>query len=201
MRLIDYLKDKYKELILITFSTTIILVLLLIFNANILLTCFIMIVLILNILIIYTNDFIKRKLFYDNTKKVLNKLDKKYLITEIINDSHFIDGNIFLDYLYEIDRSMHEYINEYKKYNKDFIEYIELWCHEIKTPVATTKLVIENNRNDITNSIEEELNKIEAYIEQVLYFSRSGNVEKDYIIKKTDLNEIVNKVIKRNKKI
>ena len=200
MSLKDYLKDKYKELILIIISIIIIFILLILFNSHELLIIFIMTILILNLIIIYINDFIKRKLFYNSTKKILKSLDQKYLITEIVEDTNFIDGKIMLEYLYEIDKSMHEYVNKYKSNSKEFIEYIELWCHEIKTPISTIKLIIENNHNEITNSIEEEINKIETYIEQVLYFSRSGNVEKDYIIKNTNLKEVINKVIKKNRK-
>ena len=60
-------------------------------------------------------------------------------------------------------------------------------------------MVIENNKNQATKSIDEELDKIENYIEQALYYARSNTLEKDYYIKKCKLKEIVNESIKRNK--
>lgn len=62
-------------------------------------------------------------------------------------------------------------------------------------------MIIENNKNEVTKSIDEELNKIENYIEQALFYARSTNVEKDYFIKKNNLREIVNECIKKNKNI
>lgn len=62
-------------------------------------------------------------------------------------------------------------------------------------------MVIENNKNPVTKSIEEELDKIENYIEQVLFYARSNTVEKDYYIKKYSLKDIVNDCIKKNKNI
>lgn len=200
MRLIDYIKDKYKEIIFSILSILIILGLLLIFKINNMIIFFIIVILSINNITIFIYNFLKRKLFYNNTKKLLDNIDQKYLITEMIKEPNFIDGKIFLEYLYEIDKSMHEHVNKYKINSKDFIEYIELWCHEIKTPLATTNLIIENNNNEITLSIKEEIDKIDNFIEQVLYYARSGNVEKDYIIKKTNLKDIVNTVVKRNKK-
>ena len=50
-------------------------------------------------------------------------------------------------------------------------------------------------------SIDEELGKIENFVEQVLYYARSNNVEKDYYISKTKLSEIVNGAILKNKNI
>lgn len=60
-------------------------------------------------------------------------------------------------------------------------------------------MIIENNKNDVTKSIDEELQKIEDYTEQALFYARSNTVEKDYYIKKTKLEEIVNESIKKNK--
>ncbi len=62
-------------------------------------------------------------------------------------------------------------------------------------------MVIENNKNEVTKSIGEELEKIENYIEQALFYARSNTVEKDYYIKKTRLQEIVNDSIKKNKNL
>ncbi len=60
-------------------------------------------------------------------------------------------------------------------------------------------MVIENNKNEVTKSIDEELQKIEDYIEQALFYARSNTVEKDYYIKESNLKDIVNESIKKNK--
>ena len=60
-------------------------------------------------------------------------------------------------------------------------------------------MVIENNKNQATKSINEELDKIENYVEQALYYAKSNTIEKDYYIKKCMLKEMVNESIKRNK--
>ena len=96
---------------------------------------------------------------------------------------------------------MSENVNKYKYMTEDYKEYIELWIHEIKTPIATSKMIIENNKNEVTKSIDEELDKIENYIEQALFYARSSTVEKDYYIRKTNLQDIVNESIKKNKNI
>ncbi len=62
-------------------------------------------------------------------------------------------------------------------------------------------MIIENNKNEVTKSIAEELQKIENYIEQALYYARSNTVEKDYYIRKVKLKEIVNESIKKNKNV
>ena len=60
-------------------------------------------------------------------------------------------------------------------------------------------MIIENNKNTFTRNIDEELDKVENYIEQALFYARSNTVEKDYYIRKVELKEIVNDSIKKNK--
>lgn len=140
-----------------------------------------------------------RKNYYAKVKAILDDLDEKYLLTELLPNGTFEDAKILKEILIDTNKSMIENVNKYKFEMADYKEYIEMWIHEIKLPVATTKLIIENNRNETTNSIEEETNKIEDYIEQVLYYARSSSVEKDYLIDKTSLKDIVNAVIRKNK--
>ena len=60
-------------------------------------------------------------------------------------------------------------------------------------------MIIQNNKNEVTKSIDEELDKVENYIEQALFYARSNIVEKDYYIKRVILKDIVNESIKKNK--
>ena len=93
---------------------------------------------------------------------------------------------------------MKDDISESIRNSNDYKEYIELWVHEIKTPIATCKLLIENNDNEVTESIGEEVTKVEDYIEQVLFYARSNAVEKDYLIKEINLKKSINAVIRKN---
>lgn len=74
-----------------------------------------------------------------------------------------------------------------------------MWIHEVKLPIASTTLILHNNKPDANKKIKEQINRIENYLEQVLYFVRSENLEKDYLIRIYNLEEIINKVIRKNK--
>ncbi|MBD5638363.1 sensor histidine kinase [Clostridium botulinum] len=143
-------------------------------------------------------EFIKYKNYYDEIDNILENLDNKYLLPEIIKEANFIEGEKLNSILKEISRDMHENVKYYKDMQEDYREYIEAWVHEIKTPIASTKLIIENNRNEVTNKIDFQIDRIEGFVEQVLYYSRSNNVSKDYIIKQINLDLAVRNVIKRN---
>lgn len=128
----------------------------------------------------------------------MDSLDKKYLLSEIIEEPDFIEGKAVYDVLREANKSMHEHVKKYRDMQSEYREYIETWVHEIKTPISSTRLIIENNEDKVTKSIDYEVRKIEDYIEQVLYYSRSNNVSKDYIIRELSLATVVRNTIKKN---
>lgn len=150
-------------------------------------------------ILILVVEYLRKRAFYNKFKQNLSNLDRKNLILELIKRPNFLDGKILYDSIDDIVRYMSDEINKYKYMGEEYREYIELWVHEIKTPIASSKLIIENNKNEITESIDEELNKINDFIEQVLYYAKSSVVEKDYIIKENILQNIINNVIKKNK--
>lgn len=94
------------------------------------------VILILYIMGISIEYFVKRS-FYNKMFNILNELDDKYLITEIISSPNFIEGKILKESLEEINRSMIENVNKYKYLQEDYKDYIELWIHEIKIPIAS----------------------------------------------------------------
>lgn len=144
-------------------------------------------------------DYFRKYKFYKKILNTLDKLDKKYLILEILNKPNFYDGEIFYQILYDINKSMIENVKEYNLSITDFKEYVEMWIHEVKIPIASLTLISHNHQNEIDKKYIEQIRKLDNYIDQILYFVRSENVEKDYIIKEKKLQEIIKNVALKNK--
>lgn len=194
-----FFKDKAITILLLLFGIITIEIFLMAYNVGMFIKIYIPLIIMGLYMISIIIEYFKRKKFYDNLLKMLEELDEKYLITEIIKTPNFLEGQILKNSLEQIDKSMLENVNKYKYMTEDYKEYIELWIHEIKIPISASKMVIENNKNAITKSIDEELDKVENYIEQALFYARSNTVEKDYYIRKVFLKEIVTESIKKNK--
>ncbi|MFD3157783.1 sensor histidine kinase [Haloimpatiens sp. FM7330] len=109
---------------------------------------------------------------------------------------HKLISNIYEDQNNKID-------NLYKE-KKDNLEFITSWVHEIKTPIAVSRLIIENNLANIEdntlNSLEEEIDKIDNYVEQALYHSKIDSFSKDYFINEINLERIVKDLVKKHAK-
>ena len=199
MKFIDYIKNKRLSIGLLIFALITIEIFLMIYSFGNFVKIYIPIIILLTYFIGIFAEYLNKKRYYENVLKILNELDEKYLIIEMIKNPNFAEGKIQKEILEQVNKSMIENVNKYKYSQEDYKEYIELWIHEIKIPLATSKMIVENNKNEVTLSINEELDKVENYIEQALFYARSNTVEKDYYIKKCSLKEIVSENIKKNK--
>lgn len=199
MRLGKYLIDKLPFLILNIIIFTFCAIIMTISNLTIQVVIILALIWFVPIFIFIIIDFISKRKFYNELIQISNKLDKKYLLPEVIKKPRSYEGQILYDVLEESNRAMHEHVNEYKIIQSEYREYIEAWVHEIKTPIALTKLVAENSEGKTKTIIQNQSKKIEEYVEQVLYYSRSTDVSKDYIVKEFDINETVKKVIRNNR--
>ena len=97
------------------------------------------------------------------------------------------------------EKSMLERIGEVQRERREYKEYIEQWIHEVKTPITAMKLLCENNRSPFSREVLAELENINQYTEQALYYARSEHTEKDYSVREVNLCDVVHSAIADNK--
>lgn len=198
MNIGTYIKEKKENIILFIILVIILLFLLDLFGVNKYLTIMILSLLSIYFIVDFLTFYLKRKKYYDNFLNNLNLLDKKYLILETLEEPEFLDGKIFYDALYKIDKSMMENINNYRNETEDFKEYVEMWIHEIKIPIAGLMLMYHNNKT-VNKNFLDQLNSLDNLTDQILYYVRSNYAEKDFLIKEASMDKIINEVLLKNK--
>lgn len=152
------------------------------------------------VLIVYlTFQYKNRRNIYINLSETADNLDKKYLISEVIDKPVYLEAEPYYILLKKASKSMREEINSIRNGGREYKEYIEQWVHEAKTPIAAIKLIEENNRTSVSRSVLQELESLDRYVEQALFYARSEDVEKDYLVKEISLEDCINKVIIKNK--
>ena len=198
MKIKDYIKDHFVEILIFFFLLLFQFCLFLLLELSLTTIFFILGLLLLFYLFVFFYNYVKRKIFFNEFFTLLEKIDQKYFITEMLPNSNFLEGKLFLQALYEIDKSMKEKVNESEKSMRDFKDYLELWIHEIKLPIAS--LILQNHNKSIKDNKElEQIHKIEEYVEQVLFYVRSEHSSNDYLIHECNLNTMVKNVLLRNK--
>ena len=135
--------------------------------------------------------YFRKKRFYTDLLCNIDSLDKAYLVLETLSKPEFYEGELLYQALYEINKSMNENVKSIEKQVQDFKEYIEMWIHEVKIPLSALVLLSNNHKDQLNKKIKIQLHRLEDYVDQVLYYVRSENAEKDYLIKETNLATVI----------
>ena len=136
----------------------------------------------------------------------------KFLEKNILNDLEDLTKSldIRIDYYHKIIEKLYEELEkstqENQQKNTDMVDYYSMWVHQIKTPIAAMNFLLDNEEVDLKN-LQQELFKIERYVEMVLTYIRLDSTSSDYVITKINLDEVVKDSVKKyatifiNKKI
>lgn len=143
--------------------------------------------------------FVRRK-YYSGLYQTLESMEQKQYIASLLENPDFADAEILCEILKRVTKAMNDEIASFQISQDEYREYVETWIHEIKIPVSCIELICQNNRNEVTKKISEETVRVDAYIEQALYYARSKNVASDYNIKKITLDGLVKEVVKKHAK-
>lgn len=79
----------------------------------------------------------------------------------------------------------------------DMIDYYTAWAHQIKTPIASMRLHLQNEDTALSRKLTLDLFRVEQYVEMVLTFLRLNAESTDYVIKAHDLDTIIRQTVKK----
>lgn len=171
----------------------------LLFDLSVALQIFVFIVLFFGIFTVGLYDYYRRKIFYHDLDQKLQKLKEKYLLMEMLEKPEFLEGQIFYDVLWEMQKSMNDEIFFQIRKNNEFKRYIETWVHEVKLPIASIRIILHEYKGASARTLKEQVGRIESYVEQVLYYLRSEVPEKDYRIAPHSLKNLTDQSILENR--
>ncbi len=147
MKFIKYLQDKGLIISLYLLTNIFTIFMLSAFKTDKNLILAILFIYITLLIIIIILDFNRKRSFYNEVLQNIERLDQKYLILETIEHPNFYEGKILHQIIYEANKSMIEKIKIHKNNIDDFKEYIEMWIHEVKLPIASLILLCHSNKD------------------------------------------------------
>lgn len=155
--------------------------------------------------------YIQRRAYFREVEQILEKIDQRYLLGELLPDSFRLEDRLYREMICRSNKSVIERIRRIEDEQKDYKEYIESWVHEVKAPITSIALICENGRRqggvkrteaeerEAFGTVSLENQRLENYVDMVLYYARSEEVYKDYLIQETSLQEIVYEVLEKNR--
>lgn len=143
--------------------------------------------------------YYRRKVQMEKLLNLAEQLEERYLLSEVMEKPERAEDRVYYQLLKLAGKSMLEQVAEVRGERTQYKEYVEQWVHEIKTPITAMKLLCENNHSQVTKELLVELEKVNCYTEQALYYARSEHAEKDYFVREIHLFDVVHQSIAENK--
>ena len=197
MTLSALLKDKLPHLLGLAFALLFTAALLSLLRVPPSAAAFLCLVLSLCVLLPLGGETARKLRFYRDMAGRLDALEEKYLFSEVMAEPGFPEGAFLLSAAQAMGASMAEAVGDARRDMGEYREYIETWIHEVKTPIAAARLSLENRPGPLADSVENSLFQIEGYVEQALFYARSGAVDRDYAVRSMPLSQAVSAALRR----
>ncbi|KGE20151.1 sensor histidine kinase [Paenibacillus wynnii] len=89
-------------------------------------------------------------------------------------------------------------LNDVQDKQKEYYDFIVSWFHEIKTPIAILRLMQQTETDP--KSLDEEVSRIEHYVDQALYYAKLDSFNQDYEIVNCNLELMAKEAVKSHSK-
>ena len=80
---------------------------------------------------------------------------------------------------------------------QDMMDYYTVWVHQIKTPIASMKLSLQNEDSPQARHLSAELFRIEQYVGMVLAYLRLDSQSTDYVFRSFDLDTLLRQSVRK----
>lgn len=80
---------------------------------------------------------------------------------------------------------------------REMVEYYTMWAHQIKTPIAAMRLLLQQEESDKNRELLTELFKIEQYVLMVLQYLRLDSDSSDLVLRQQSLDDIIRQAVKK----
>ena len=143
------------------------------------------------------SDYLIRNFHCRKLKTILNSHETDWAV--LLPSPNTPEQKIYTELLLKQKKDYDKKFTEFNDKNAEDIDFIETWVHEIKTPIAASKLIIENNLNAPTEktlyNILDEIDKIEDMVQKSLCYSQLTDFSRDCQIGQVNIQKVVNECI------
>ncbi|WP_052255511.1 HAMP domain-containing sensor histidine kinase [Salinicoccus sp. YB14-2] len=98
----------------------------------------------------------------------------------------------------ELNAAFFQLENKKIQNEEELLDYFTMWVHQIKVPISALYLILQDEDNDISAEMGEQLFKIEQYVEMILQYIRLESVSTDYQFQNIDLDSVIREIIKKH---
>ncbi len=79
----------------------------------------------------------------------------------------------------------------------DMKDYYTVWAHQIKTPIASMKLMLKDEDTPLSRQLSSELSRTEQYVDMAMAYMRLESESTDFVFKEYPLDDILRSCIRK----
>ncbi len=80
---------------------------------------------------------------------------------------------------------------------QEMLDYFTLWAHQVKTPISSMRLALDNEDSPLSWQLSADLFSLEQYVEMALTFLRLDFASTDYVFREHAVDDILRPAIAR----
>ncbi|HQA56702.1 MAG TPA: sensor histidine kinase [Acetivibrio sp.] len=103
----------------------------------------------------------------------------------------------YMDLIQALFEDKKQYTDKSDREKAEMLDYYTLWVHQIKTPIAAMRLIIQSEENQQSHELQYQLFKIEQYVEMVMAYLRLGSSSTDFLLKEYDMEDMVKQSVRK----
>ncbi|MDO7786568.1 sensor histidine kinase [Desulforamulus aquiferis] len=117
-------------------------------------------------------------------------------LQRVPSTSDLIEAN-YQDILLAIYDEKKKMISKVDSKQTEMVDYFTLWVHQIKTPIAAMRLLVQSEHREQYKELLEQILRIEQYVEMVLGYIKIDNSSSDLVLERHNLLELVKQSIRK----
>lgn len=147
--------------------------------------------------IVLAVGFLRDCKLYQQLDLFCNSPENARYLSSILDEPRTLEGSIAYRALAVQGKAASDELADRSRDMKEYRDYIELWVHEAKTPIASAQLALSSLHGPEINEVRGDLDRIESRIEQALYYARSATLSEDFSIEVLNLAAVARKACRQ----
>lgn len=149
------------------------------------------------ICIVLAVGFLRDRKLYQQLDLFCNSPENARYLSSILDEPRTLEGSIAYRALAVQGKAASDELAARSRDMKEYRDYIELWVHEAKTPIASAQLALSSLHGPEINEVRGDLDRIESRVEQALYCARSATLSEDFSIEGLNLAAVARKACRQ----
>ena len=143
-------------------------------------------------------SYTRQARYWREVRQYADQIGRIGQFSSLVEEPSFLEGRVAHATVEQLAAVANRENARERDQGRAYREYIELWIHEIKTPIAAAKLILSSMHGLQATKLKAEIERIEGQVDQALYAARATSVTNDYLIRNVGLAACARSACKKN---